>query len=203
MAGKDKGNGPLRLFVALDLPEEVRDMITVAVKKNAGMLPQARWVKKENLHLTLKFIGECPEERLESLEGVLERKALEHRPFTASLKGCGGFPSPGRARVIWVGMEKGEEEAASLASGLDAGLAKVGVKREDRPFRGHLTLARLKSPVDCCSWLASLEEDLAGLQEIDFPVVEMILYRSFLYPQGPTYVPLRRFELGRKTGDRD
>lgn len=200
MGSKEKGSGSLRLFVALDLPEGVRERIAAAVKKKAGLLPQARWVKEENLHLTLKFIGEYPEEKVERLEGILEKKALEHRPFTASLRGCGGFPSPGRARVIWVGMGKGEEEAASLASGLDSGLTRVGVKREARPFRGHLTLARLKNPMDCCSWLASLEEELSGLEEMDFQVREITLYRSVLSPQGPTYFPVRRFELGGEEG---
>ncbi|MDI6872923.1 RNA 2',3'-cyclic phosphodiesterase [Candidatus Solincola sp.] len=197
MGKKAEEGERIRLFVALDLPEEVRERIVTAARKHAGLLPQARWVRKENLHLTLKFIGEYPGRKVEKLVTIVEGETAKKEPFTASLRGCGGFPSPGRARVIWVGMEKGEKEAAALAAELDAGLAKAGVKRETRPFRGHLTLARLRNPADCSSWLASLEEDLAGLEEMDFRVEDITLYRSILSAEGPTYVPLRRFELGR------
>lgn len=200
--GKKKGE-TLRLFAALDIPEEVRERIAKAVSRNAGLLPQARWVRKENLHLTLKFIGEFPLERLGGLVDIVEAKALNGEPFTVALKGCGGFPSPGKARVIWVGMGKGQKEAASLAAELDSGLAKVGVGRETRPFRGHLTLARLRNPLDCSPCLASLEEDLAGLEDMDFMISEITLYRSFLRPGGPEYVPLRRFGLGREYRARD
>lgn len=200
MGKKVEGDERLRLFVALDLPVEVRDRIEAAVRKNAGLQPRARWVKKDNLHLTLKFIGEYPAAKMEELAGALERATKGQRSFVASLGGCGGFPSVGRSRVVWVGMEKGEKEAASLAARLDDDLAKLGVKRETRPFRGHLTLARLREPVDCTAWLASMEEDLAGLEQMAFRVEEVTLYRSILSPKGPTYVPLMRFGL-RGDGD--
>lgn len=200
--GKKVGEGEsLRLFVALDLPEEVRERIAAAAERHAQLQPQARWVKKENLHLTLKFIGEFPADRMDRLVKALEETTARQRAFTASFGGCGGFPSVGKSRVIWVGMERGEGEAASLAAELNRGLVRVGVKKEARPFRGHLTLARLRSPADCSSWVAAMEEELAGLEEMTFMVEEVTLYRSILSPAGPTYMPLRRFGLRRDDGD--
>ncbi len=134
--GKKREEGEkYRLFVAIDLPEEVRERIAAVMSEHAASQPQARWVRKENLHLTLKFIGEYPVKMMDRLIEKLEKVTRRLSPFTASLGGCGGFPSAGRSRVVWVGMEKGEEEAGSLAAGLDAALSEVGVEREGRPFR--------------------------------------------------------------------
>lgn len=198
MAEREVSKGRLRLFVALDLPDEVKERIGAAVERQRSRHPEARWVKPDNLHLTLKFIGEYPEEGLERLEKALREAAEKYSPFTMALKGCGGFPSSGKSRVIWVGMDRGEREAAGLAAVIESRLEKVGVKREKRSFRGHLTVARLKDPRNCSSWLASLEGDLGDLEEMPFQVREITLYRSILSPGGPTYIPLERIPLGRE-----
>lgn len=184
----------LRLFVAADLPGEVRERIASAAEA-ARTLEGARWVKAENLHLTLKFIGDYEEDKLERLREEVAAAAALCTGFTAALGGCGAFPSHSRARVLWLGMARGEEEAAATARKLDSRLERLGVKREERPFRGHLTLARLRIPSDCSSWLEGLEERLKDLRDMDFEVGEIVLYRSILGPQGPTYVPVERAPL--------
>ncbi len=198
MSGED-----LRLFVAADIPPETKEVIASAVQGQRGVLPGARWVNPHNLHLTLKFIGEYPQEGLQRLSNEIKATAELCATFTAALGGCGAFPAPGRARVIWVGMSAGEEEAAAVARKLDARLERAGVKRENRPFRGHITLARLKRPEGCAGMLHDLEELLGGLRDIIFKVNEVVLYRSILRPQGPEYVALERLPLKKKERERD
>lgn len=186
----------MRLFVAADIPAEVRRLLSDMVEEVRYEIEGARWVKAGNLHLTLKFIGEREDDSLERLKNEIRVAAERGNPFSATLGGCGAFPSPGKARVIWVGMEEGVEEAAKVAGKLDSRLAKAGVERDKRRFRGHLTLARLRKPRNCAALLNDMEAKLKGLSGMPFPVAEVVLYRSVLGPQGPTYTALESFKLG-------
>lgn len=186
----------LRLFVAADIPREHRDSIACALEPLKEKVPGARWVKPDNLHLTVKFIGEYGEDGLERLSNEIEAAAGRCAPFVACLGRCGAFPSPGKARVLWVGMERGEEEAAVVARRLDARLERAGVRREGRGYRGHLTVARLKTPADCGAFLEELAARMEEAGGLAFEVEKLTLYRSILSPSGPTYVALRRFALG-------
>lgn len=186
----------MRLFIALDIPEEARSLLAAIVEEHRGDLPEARWVKAENLHITLKFIGDYEEEKLDRLSNEIRKTAALGSSFRAALGGCGGFPSSRKARVLWVGMRDGQEEAAVMAGKLDSRLEKAGVERESRPFRGHLTLARLRRPLDCSSLLERMEEESKPLTDMFFEVREMTLYRSILGPGGPTYVSLEKIALG-------
>ena len=186
----------LRLFVAADVPDEIREIIQRAVEPLKARVPGGRWVRPENLHLTLKFIGEYGEEGLERLSDAIEAAASRSAPFKVCLGSCGAFPAPGKARVLWVGMTRGGEEAARLAGKLDARLERVGVKREGRGFRGHLTVARLKSPHDCMVFLEDLAANMEGASRFPFEIDRLTLYRSILGPSGPAYTALREFALG-------
>lgn len=193
----------LRLFIAFDIPEEARSLLAAIVEKHKEEFPEARWVKAENLHLTLKFIGDYEEEKLDRLSNEIRKTAASGSSFRAALGGCGGFPSSRKARVLWVGMRNGQEEAALMAGKLDSRLDKVGVKRENRPFKGHLTLARLRRPLDCSSLLEKMEEELKPVSDVFFEVKEMTLYRSILGPGGPTYVSLEKVALGEGSDGKD
>ncbi|MEW6554941.1 MAG: RNA 2',3'-cyclic phosphodiesterase [Actinomycetota bacterium] len=186
----------LRLFVAAGIPSEARDILGLAMDGSRAKIADARWVSAENLHLTLKFIGAYGEEALEGLSNELLETAARCKPFKAALGGCGAFPSPRKARVIWVGMCEGAESAGAVARKLDARLERVGIERESRPFRGHITLARMKHPRDCAAALEDLGKQLGGLQDRAFTVDEVVLYHSILGPQGPTYIALQRVALG-------
>lgn len=188
--------GELRLFVALDVPEQIKNTVSEGLKAAKERMEGIRWVKPENIHLTLKFIGGYEEEKLDKLVGEIHKIAQGTPGFRARLGGCGAFPSPARARVIWVDMREGGEEAAVIARSINSRLGKLGVGKEKRPFRGHLTLGRLKRPKDCSGILEIMEEELEGLADMPFDVREVVLYRSVLSPQGPTYIPLRSIELG-------
>ncbi|RJP30505.1 MAG: RNA 2',3'-cyclic phosphodiesterase [Actinobacteria bacterium] len=191
----------IRLFVAADITDEIRELISDAMRGLQGEGMNARWVKPENLHLTLKFIGEYGEDGLDRLSNELRVAAERSKPFTAVLTGCGAFPSPRKARILWVGMHGGVEEASKVARKLDARLEKVGVKREQRPFRGHITLARLRQAWDCTAVLESMNRGMEGLHNMPFRVEEIVLYRSMLEPQGPIYTALERMTLGGARGE--
>jgi len=186
----------MRLFVAMDVPDEIKGVISTALEGLKSGVEGVRWVKPENIHLTLKFIGDYEERKLDRLVDEVRKAALRSPRFTALLGGCGAFSSPSKARVIWVDMREGGEGAAVVARKVDSRLGKIGVKRESRPFRAHLTLGRLKRPKDCSDMLDRLDDDLEELAEMPFDVHEIVLYRSLLSSEGPTYVSLQHIELG-------
>ncbi len=193
----------LRLFVAADIPREIRKAVAGVIEPLKARVPGGRWVKPENLHITLKFIGEYEKEALERLSNHILAATRKSVPFVVCLGDCGAFPSPARARVLWVGMTEGGEEAAVLARRLDARLERAGVRREGREYRGHLTLARLKNPVDCRMLMEELAHGMRDLGGMPFRVEVITLYRSVLGPSGPTYTPLREFVLGGGEGEKD
>jgi RNA 2',3'-cyclic 3'-phosphodiesterase len=192
------GDKKMRLFVAFDIPDTIRDLITATVRDFQSAIEGARWVKPENLHLTLKFIGYYEREKLEILESRIRDIAGKGEAFTVCFGKPGAFPSPRRARVLWIGISQGSMTAGRLAEKLNARLEKVGVKKEDRAFAGHLTLARLKQPRDCSSYLEDIGNQLTELEDMAFDVTEVVLYESILSSKGPTYEALERIKLEGK-----
>jgi 2'-5' RNA ligase len=166
----------MRAFIAIELPSNVKTELTARQQelKRAGL--NARWVRAENIHLTLKFFGEIdPGER--------------HGPFSLSASGIGVFPGVRKARVLWAGLSDGLPELIELQKDLDAALATCGFEREKRPFRGHLTMARFRQRVHP----AKLETALAKADGAHFgqwTARELILFQSELQPAGPLYTRL-------------
>ena len=185
-------SGSLRLFFAASVPSELLGSVQGRVAGIKNAFPQARWIAPANQHLTLKFLGATPEE---SLEDVLRTGASVARgqPGAAvSLSKLGVFPSPRRARVLWLGVDDPAGVLAALAQGLSDALEPLGFPAEARGFTPHLTLARFKSPVklapDC-------SVDLGGLAP--FEVSELGLWRSHLSPKGAHYELLATLPLNR------
>ena len=133
----DPGN--MRIFVALDLDEEVRKRIQLFVDEVRGFAPNARWITPESLHITLKFIGEKPEPLVNQIDGALGQLAVT--PFRITFSGTGFFPTPKAARVFWSGIEA-EPGLSELAQKIEDSLVELGIPKEQRVFSPHLTLAR-------------------------------------------------------------
>src|SRR3954463_11207582 len=131
----------MRIFVALDLDQGIRERIQKFVEKICAAAPDARWISEESLHVTLKFIGEQPDDAIAQIEASL--RSIHGEPFQVSFSGTGFFPTPRAARVFWIGIEA-EDALARLAKTIDAALAKLGIREEDRAFSPHLTLARTR-----------------------------------------------------------
>lgn len=196
----------MRLFVALDIPAEVRGAIGELIARLRDVARGARWVRAEGVHLTLKFIGEIPVERIaameEALRGVRIAAPRDSSPrlaasVEAKFRGAGFFPNERHPRVFWAGVEA-SPNLAELARAVDAQLASLGIAAETREFRPHLTLARFKSE----DGLPRLRDEIKKLEPVEFGAMrasEFHLFRSELGPGGAKYTKLADFPFG--TGD--
>jgi len=179
----------MRLFTGLDLPGEVVSRLEDLLRQ---LKPTARinWSPPANLHITTRFIGEWPEERLPELKSALA--ALPSRPaLHVSIRKVGFFPNERAPRNFWAGIDA--PGLAELAADTDAALAGLGLEREKRPYSPHLTLARIKEPQP----LDSLRQAIANLslEFGTFPAASFFLYRSTLKPSGSVYTKLAEFPL--------
>jgi RNA 2',3'-cyclic 3'-phosphodiesterase len=181
---------PDRLFVALDVPDDVRDLVDHAVEPVRARYPKARWVAVEDQHVTVKFLGATPGERLRSVIACIEDVATRHPAFTTRASRLGAFPSPRRARVLWAGLDDGRGRCAAIARDLDETLAPE-FPAEMRGFTPHLTVARFDPAVP-------LEEDVTSLavESRVFEIDQLTLYRSHLGKPSPRYEPFIRVPLG-------
>lgn len=183
----------MRLFTGIDLPEQVVEGLNLLLDK---LKPTARvkWSPPDNLHITTKFIGEWPDARLDELKQALGGLP-GHAPVRISVRGLGFFPNPHSPRVFWAGVEAGPTLAA-LAGETDGALARLGVEAEKGEYSPHLTLARIKQPVQ----LRDLREAIAGFESLEFGEFtghEFHLYQSRLTPAGSLYTKLADFPLAK------
>ncbi len=184
--------GVVRLFVAIDVPEALKQAIeSDVVRAMRDAVPGARWTKPESRHLTLKFLGNVDDERVDDISGAIRSASQRHAAFRASFAEVGAFPNAHRPRVLWVGVGEGSAAMSALAGDLERDLDPLGFPPEGRPFRGHLTLARFPRPrvVD--------ELPSVPVPPDAFDVNATVLYRSQLHPKGARYTPLERFPLER------
>ncbi|MCP4690135.1 MAG: RNA 2',3'-cyclic phosphodiesterase [Desulfobacterales bacterium] len=183
-----------RSFIAVNIPDPV---ISAIREVQGGMRARGlkvKWVRPENIHLTLKFLGEIPSADVEDV-GRAMAETLEGRgPLTLSARGLGCFPGLKRARVIWVGLAGEVHPLIEYQEAMDQALAGIGLPREKRPFKGHLTLARIKGRVKPGA-LAAAMEAFGDFESQPFTVKEIILFKSQLTPAGPIYTALRRTPL--------
>ncbi len=183
----------MRLFVAVPFPADVKNELGKLIDDWRREQGKITWVKKENLHLTLKFLGETPLEKLEVLKKNLTASLNGAAAFQVSLSGAGTFPNFNRARVIWVGVSEGGEKLAELCQKVEEAARPLGFPAEEREFSAHLTVGRVKD-------VRLTEGLLAKVRACTFEakgiiVSEAVLYQSELAPGGSIYTPLERFEL--------
>jgi RNA 2',3'-cyclic 3'-phosphodiesterase len=194
----------MRLFIALDIDDAIRERIARFVEGVHGFAPDARWVKPESLHVTLKFIGEQPEPAVEQTKVAL--RTVSSSTMEIQFRGYGFFPTVKSARVFWLGMEAGPQLAA-LALAIDEKMAALGIPKVDRAYSPHLTLARGSAGSGSPSWrrgdgsnraFERLQEKLTSLPSHEFGTMtprEFFLYQSQLSPKGSKYTKLERFAL--------
>jgi RNA 2',3'-cyclic 3'-phosphodiesterase len=179
----------MRLFVALDIPEDVRRSLASLVAKLRRACQNARWVRIEGIHITLKFIGECSPEKTEAIKSALA-SVPARSPIPMHFRGMGFFPNERRPRVLWAGVEA--PELAMLASGIDASLVPLGIAREGRVFSPHLTLSRFDTP-RALDALRSVIDEAGALEFGDTTAKEFHLYQSVLKRGGAEYTRLATF----------
>jgi RNA 2',3'-cyclic 3'-phosphodiesterase len=180
----------VRLFVALEIPAAVRDNLATLIKELHNAEPKARWVRAENLHVTLKFLGEAPSEKLQEIRNALSAVHSE-QPVELDFRGLGIFPNEIRPRVLWAGMHA-SPNVQSLAASMDQALEKLGFPREERPFTPHLTLARFSSPRMTEKLRAAIQQNMAR-ESGRVKTNEFHLIESKLKPSGAEYTRLASF----------
>ncbi len=184
----------MRLFVALELTDAVRGAIRDLASRLQRARADVRWVRPEGMHLTLKFIGEVPEEKLSAIKQALSA-VRSSRPVEMEFRGLGYFPHERRPRVLWVGIEA-SENLTELAAQMEAALEPLGLERENRPYVPHLTVGRFKST----KRLDLLQEEIAALPSTEIGRIEtseFFLFQSKLSPKGAEYTKLERFDFVR------
>ena len=194
----------MRIFIALDIDDGIRQRIARFVEGVSGFAPDARWVRPESLHVTLKFIGERSEAAVEEIKhelGGIRANAVE-----LQFRGYGFFPSAKAPRDFWIGIEAGPP-LASLAAAIDERMATLGILKEEHAFSPHLTLARGKGGSGSPKWrkedgpnpgFQRLQEKLAAIPAPEFGTMtarEFFLYQSKLSPKGSKYTKLVGFAL--------
>jgi RNA 2',3'-cyclic 3'-phosphodiesterase len=192
-----KRSSGIRCFVAL----EAGTGVGAALRDAAGTLPFGgiRWVPAHQLHFTLKFLGEVPDDPLAAARAAAARVAAGVSPFDLALEGLGVFPAAGPPRVVWAGCGAGRSELMALAAAVEAAFGEAGFLKELRPFSPHLTLGRVKDPRAIPT--RPFRDALARGAAARFGTIvarEIVLFRSDLSPAGPTYTPLSRHVLGNR-----
>ena len=183
-----------RAFVALCLDEPIRATVTAEIERLRPLSRAVAWVPPQNLHLTLKFLGEQTDGRLAEAVLALEEAAAGRAAFAITLHGLGAFPGMERARVLWVGVAEGALEVRALQSQVEAVLERRGFTRESRPWHPHLTIGRVFDPR---RWRRdtspALRESIARAAAMGFGtlgVARVALMRSDLSPSGARYSEL-------------
>jgi RNA 2',3'-cyclic 3'-phosphodiesterase len=187
----------LRTFVAVLLPDRVRAGLAAVSAELRGQTRGLTWVPEDNLHLTLRFLGEIEPATLDRVQGAVVAAAAAVAPFTVNLGGLGGFPAGRAPRVLWASVSTGGEGIEALFGGLEAELVARGIPGETRAFHPHVTLARARDPRGAKELLSVLG---AGPAFGEVRVEALHLMRSELSPRGARYSALTTAPLGSPLG---
>jgi 2'-5' RNA ligase len=196
----------LRIFCAVDLPEEVRARAAAHITRLRAAAADAAsplkigWERPEKLHLTVKFLGELESARVEALRRAARRAAESVEKFALTLEGAGAFPAGGNPRVLWLGLRDETKRLAAFYERLEEECARENFPREARPFHPHITIARIRIPHAApARQLARLHRE-AGFEPASFNVHELIVMQSQLGAGGSRYTPLSRHEFKSEAG---
>jgi len=184
----------IRTFIAFTLPRAIISAIGSIQEdlKTYGL--RVRWIPPENIHLTLKFLGEINPDDVSRIIAAIESAATKQRPFFLSIGAVGVFPGLSRARVIWAGLTGQVDALAGIHHSLDTGLKKIGFPEEVRKFKGHLTIGRIKEKIDP----KKLDGAITACRDFSskpFAADKLILFKSDLQASGAVYTRLASISL--------
>jgi 2'-5' RNA ligase len=185
----------VRLFLAIQMTDEILVSLGTGIDRLRETRAAVRWVKPEGMHLTVKFFGETQPEQVDALAGAMSCVCGLFDPFQLCVTGLGAYPDPRRPRVLWAGVEEPSGALNRLWVSVEKEAARLRWKREKRGFSPHITLGRVKGPINLprlTERINLIKEQFWGEQEVR----ELILYSSGLRPDGAVYEKLRVFPLG-------
>ena len=183
-------NNTIRTFIAIPLDPHIRQTIAQAQNHLKELDCNIKWVNPENIHLTLKFLGEVKLKKIDAVKQALEDLLKSVKPLPIELTQLGAFPDVKRPRIIWVGLNDDTKAISQLVSALEEALEKIGFKKEGLPFSPHITIGRTRSPRN----LKALSEAIADYSfpnGIGQPAQNVTLFKSTLTSQGPIYEILK------------
>ncbi len=184
-------NDMIRVFIAIELPRSVKKMLSMFIREISGGNWEYKWVSRDNLHITMAFLGNATYDDINSISDAMTRAAALYSPFRGKLGSVGTFGS-----VIWVGLSEGDEECARIYSSLGTELIMANFKLDDRRFHPHITLARSRrrmTPEEKKRFESQKPPEL-----MEFEIRGMTLFESKLNPRGPEYTPLKTVEFGKE-----
>lgn len=189
----------MRLFIAIDLSHTLRKHLSDEIEKLTQILgsDSIRWVKASNIHLTLKFLGETPENKLDRIKNTLEDVTSQFCSFKMDIGEFGCFPNFRKPRVFWIGVHEHKGILKQLHRVLEADFQKIGFKKEGRPLSAHLTLGRLRRNIssselqELSTKLVTIQIDNLGIEDVN----EICLFSSVLRPSGAEYTRRGVFRL--------
>lgn len=184
----------MRSFVAIELPDRVRESLAALRERLRKSGAAASWVREENMHLTLRFLGDVAQPDLDRLSEVLGERLPAFSPLMLRIQNLGAFPNPRRPSVVWVGVEMVTGSLMDVQESIEAAARAIGVPPDDKPFHPHITLARIRDT----RRLGALFEEMAAAKEAcagEFTASRVALFSSTLTPRGPVYRRLREYSL--------
>ncbi|MFA4983833.1 MAG: RNA 2',3'-cyclic phosphodiesterase [Candidatus Omnitrophota bacterium] len=187
----------MRAFLAIEVPAEIKVFLGALQDKLRRSGADVKWVEPENIHLTLKFLGEIGDEQAGQVGEAMEEICSLQDDFIIALGELGAFPRLSSPRIIWVGLSRGAQEATRLAAQLDERISLFGIPKEKKEFSPHLTIARTRSVLNMTSLIQCLNDCRLMPQEkkLEFRSSKVFLIKSTLTPQGPLYERLKKANL--------
>ncbi|MGO9136878.1 MAG: RNA 2',3'-cyclic phosphodiesterase [Syntrophales bacterium] len=182
----------IRAFLAVDPTEEIfREITKIQERLKKAIQGDIRWVRPEGIHLTLKFFGYVYQTDIANISSVVKNSVANMRALLLNVRSLGAFPSVNRPRVLWLGIDGDTDALINLQTEIDTGFQDYGLKKEVRPFRPHLTLARIKEPKGMVGLAEAVKKNdyIAG----SFTVSGLTLFESDLKPTGAIYTKLVDF----------
>ncbi len=186
----------MRTFIAIELPAEIKDYLSQLQGELKACGADVKWVEPKNIHLTLKFLGEIDDDKLGKITKIIQDATSEKSKFQVRISSLGAFPKIEFPRVIWVGVDSGDKETKQIAKELEEKIARIGIPKEERAFSCHITIGRLKTPLNREKLVQALKDktELGG-KNLEFEVNKITLFKSTLTPKGPIYEALKETSL--------
>ncbi|MGE4357788.1 MAG: RNA 2',3'-cyclic phosphodiesterase [Candidatus Omnitrophota bacterium] len=189
----------IRTFIAIEISESLREEFSQLQNELRKSEADVKWVEPKNMHLTLKFLGNTEEKKIEEIERTLRIISDQTKPFAVTFQGLGAFPKLDFPRVIWVGIEKGKEELTQLANKIEKNLISIGFASEKKPYSAHLTLGRVRSFKNKEKLNKIIKEKLSFQPKNSLAVNKISFLKSELTPAGPLYTRLAEFSFSQSS----
>lgn len=184
----------MRSFLAFPISGALKERLKYILDRLHATGADVKWVEPQNIHLTIKFLGELEENRMESIISLLEERCREFVPITSYLSEVGAFPDLQHPRIVWAALDDSKKEIGGIVEVLRGEMIKLGIAKDEHPFKSHLTLGRVRSSANLKNLIQAMHQ-ITFEGKIEQTFDKIVLYKSTLTPQGPIYDVLREYGL--------